>query len=116
MTKFEIGMSEIESISKRLEISMNPSPTASSADRVESTIRGHHKEKRHRDIQEIIHIRMSRGIPRAVPWDSLPVHHLLGMKVKINIRIERFIQHEQSRRMSKLFITAVIAIRPPSHR
>jgi hypothetical protein len=29
--------------------------------------------------------------------DSLPTHHLLGMKVKINIRIETFIKHERSR-------------------
>jgi hypothetical protein len=97
MTKFEIGMSEIESISKRLEIAKNPSRTASCADRVTSTIRGHHKEKRDRNIQEIIHICMGREITPAIPWDSLPVHHLLGMKVKISIRIETIIQHEQSR-------------------
>jgi hypothetical protein len=97
MTKFEIGMSEIESISKRWEMAMNPSRTASCADRVESTIRGHHKQKGHRNIQEIIHICISRGMPRGITWDSLPVHHLLGVKVEISIRIETIIQHEQSR-------------------
>jgi hypothetical protein len=97
MTKFETGMSEIESISKRLEMAMNPSRTASSADRAESTIPGHRKEKGHWNIQEIIHICMSREITWAIPWDSLPPYHLLGMKVKINIRIETSIPHEQSR-------------------
>jgi hypothetical protein len=70
MTKFEIGMSEIESISKGSEMAINPSRTASRADRVESTIRGHHKDKRHRNIQEIIHICVSREIAWAIPLDT----------------------------------------------
>jgi hypothetical protein len=52
MTKFEIGMSEIDSISKRLEMAINPSWTASRPDRADSTIQGHSKEKRQRNIQE----------------------------------------------------------------
>jgi hypothetical protein len=72
MTKFEIGMPEIESISKRLEMATNPARTASRADRAESTIRGHHNEKRHRNIEQIIHVRMIRQLTWATPLGSLP--------------------------------------------
>jgi hypothetical protein len=48
-------------------------------------------------LQRLIHLCMSREITWAIPWDTLPAYDLLGMKVKINIRIETSIQHERSR-------------------
>jgi hypothetical protein len=72
MSKFEIGLSKIESISKRLEMAMNSPRTAPCADRADSTIWGHGQEKRHRNIQEIVHICMSRQLTWSTPLDSLP--------------------------------------------
>jgi hypothetical protein len=97
MTKIQIGLSTIESISKRLEIVMNPSRTGSFADRVDSTVSRHGRRKRHTNIQEII---ISAGAERShgpSPFDSLPRHDLLGIMVRINIRIETSQQHERSR-------------------
>jgi hypothetical protein len=51
MTEFADDMSEIESISKRLEMTMNPSRITSRAARADSTIQWHRKEKRHINTQ-----------------------------------------------------------------
>jgi hypothetical protein len=77
MTKFEIGPSKIESISKRLGMAMNPSRTASFADRADSVIREHRKTTGIGISGKIIHICMSRELTCDMPFDSLPAHHVL---------------------------------------
>jgi hypothetical protein len=76
--------------------------TASRADRADSAVQGHGKEKGQWAVQEIIHVCRKREITRAVPVEGPPGHHLLILMVNAKIRVETSIPHAAARPRSPL--------------